>query len=77
MRDNKKRLLKRGLQIIVSCGVALAIIAAFVFVTQGRDIPVLDPHGTIADQQKTLILITVALGVFVVVPVFILLFVIG
>lgn len=74
MRDDKKRLLKRGLQITVSCGVALAIIAAFVFVTQGRDIPVLDPHGTIADQQKTLILITVALGVFVVVPVFVLLF---
>lgn len=74
MRNDKKRFLKRGVQILVSCFVAFAIIAALVFVTQGREIPVLDPHGTIADQQRVLILITVGLGVFVVVPVFILLF---
>ena len=66
--------MKRGLQVLISVLVAVAVIGAFVWGTQGRDIPVLQPHGTIADQQFILILITVGLGFFVVVPVFILLF---
>lgn len=65
---------KRLVQVLVSCFVALAIIAAFIYVTYGREIPVLQPAGTIAQQEYILILITVGLGVFVVVPVFILLF---
>jgi len=74
MRKDKKRILHRVIQVIFSIGVALVIIAAFVFVTQGRDVPVLDTHGLIADQERNLILITTAIGLFVVVPVFIMLF---
>lgn len=74
MRDNKKRVLKRAFQVFASSFIAVALIGTFMFVTQGRDIPVLNPEGTISSQQYTLILITVGLGVFVVIPVFILLF---
>ena len=77
MRDDKKRFLKRSFQIFASSFIAVAIIGLFTFFTKGRDIPVLNPQGTIADQQLILILITVALGFFVVIPVFILLFVIA
>lgn len=74
MRNDKKRFLKRSLQVFASSFLAVAIIGLFVFFTQGREIPVLNPSGTIAQQQYVLILITVGLGFFVVVPVFILLF---
>lgn len=74
MRKDTKRLRRRVLQVLVSVFVAVVIIGAFVFVTQGRDIPVLQPQGVIAEQQLQLILITTGLGVFVVIPVFILLF---
>lgn len=77
MRHTKKRFIKRSLQVFISSFIAVAIIGVFTFFTKGRAIPVLDPKGTIADQQLVLILITVGLGVFVVVPVFILLFVIA
>lgn len=77
MHKNGKRVLYRLFQVALSVFVAALIIGALVFVTYGRDIPVLSPAGTIADDQRLLILITVALGVFVVVPVFILLFAIG
>lgn len=77
MRDTKKRALWRAFQIFASSFVAVALIGVFVFVTQGRDIPVLNPEGLISGQQYTLILITVGLGFFVVVPVFILLFVVA
>jgi len=73
----KKRPVRRGTQVLIGSIIALAIIAALVFVTQGRDIPVLNPHGAIANQQHVLILITVGLGVFVIIPVFILLFTIA
>src|SRR5690606_29574542 len=74
MRNNKKVFAKRSLQVFVSSFVAVLIIGTFTFFTQGREIPVLAPSGTIADQQMVLILITVGLGFFVVVHVFILLF---
>lgn len=77
MHKDKNRVMWRVLQVAISVGVALLIIGGLVFVTQGRDIPVLNPAGTIADQQRTLIYITLALGFFVVVPVFILLFTIA
>jgi len=77
MRNDKKRFLKRSFQVFASSFIAVAIIGLFTFFTKGRDMPVLNPQGTIADQQLILILITVALGFFVVVPVFILLFVIA
>ena len=74
MRNEKKRFLKRSIQVFASSFIAVAIIGLFTFFTKGREMPVLNPQGTIADQQYVLILITVGLGVFVVVPVFILLF---
>jgi len=77
MRNTKKKVFWRVFQVIISSLVGLGIIAAFIWATQGRDIPVLDPKGLIADQEQILILITVGLGVFVVVPVFVLLFVIA
>ena len=77
MRNDKKRFIKRSLQVFASSFFAVAVIGAVIFVTQGREIPVLAPSGTIAQQQFILILITVGLGFFVVVPVFILLFAIA
>jgi len=74
MRNDKKRVLWRAFQIFASSFIAVAIIGTFVYVTKGRDIPVLDPRGLISHQQYTLIIITVLLGVFVVLPVFGLLF---
>lgn len=77
MRNDKKRVAWRAFQVFTSSFITVALIATLIFVTQGRDIPVLNPQGLIANQQHTLILITVALGVLVVVPVFILLFTIA
>lgn len=74
MRDEKKRVLKRAIQVFASSFIAVALIGIFIYVTKGRDIPVLNPQGEIANQQYLLILITVGLGIFVIVPVFILLF---
>lgn len=77
MRDGKKRVAWRAFQVFASSFFAVAMVAVFIFVTQGREIPILNPQGTIANQQYILILITVALGVFIVIPVFILLFTIA
>lgn len=77
MRKEKKQTRRRVAQVVISSLVALAIIGVLVFVSWGRDIPVLNPKGTIAQQEYTLILITVGLGVLVVVPVFIMLFTIA
>ena len=74
MRNTKKRSTWRAFQIFASSFITVALIGVFIFVTEGRDIPVLNPEGTIAQQQYILILITVGLGFFVVIPVFILLF---
>lgn len=74
MRNDKKRAFWRALQIFSSSFIAVAIIGTLVFVTQGREIPVLNPQGLIANQQYTLIMITVILGAFVIIPVFGLLF---
>jgi cytochrome o ubiquinol oxidase subunit 2 len=77
MRKDKKRIFKRGIQVLISSLIALAIIGIFVFVTQGRNIPVLDTHGTIANQQRDLILLTFGLGLLVVIPVLTMLFMIA
>lgn len=74
MRNDKKRAIWRAFQIFSSSFIAVAIIGTLVYVTQGREIPVLNPQGLIANQQYTLIMITVILGAFVVLPVFGLLF---
>ena len=74
MRKDKKRNLHRVRQVVISSLVTLAIIALLIFVTVGRDIPVLNPQGLIAEQERNLIIITTAMGLFVVIPVFIMLF---
>ncbi|MFZ1250513.1 MAG: ubiquinol oxidase subunit II [Candidatus Microsaccharimonas sp.] len=74
MKKTNKRVARRVLQVVISGGVAVLFIAVLAFVTQSRDVPVLNPKGIISEQQYLLILITVGLGIFVVVPVFILLF---
>jgi cytochrome o ubiquinol oxidase subunit II len=50
------------------------IVAIFAVLLNGHDMPILNPHGTIADQQRNLIVFTVLLGLVVIVPVFIMLF---
>src|SRR5690606_2253892 len=77
MRDRKQGLKRRFSRAIIPSLITIAIIGALTYATYGRDIPVLSPHGTIAEQQYTLLLIVVGLGFFVIVPVFILLFVIA
>ncbi|MDB5167579.1 MAG: hypothetical protein JWN26_724 [Candidatus Saccharibacteria bacterium] len=74
MRKDRKRNFRRAGQAILSSLVAVIIVTVLVFVTHGRDIPVLNPHGLIADQERNLILLTVGLGLIVVIPVFIMLF---
>lgn len=75
--QNKKKLAKRLFQVVVSTFLAVVFIGVLVYFTQGREIPVLQPAGTIAHQQFILILVSVGLGIFVVVPVFVLLFTIA
>ncbi|MDB5160226.1 MAG: hypothetical protein JWO99_489 [Candidatus Saccharibacteria bacterium] len=74
MRNDKKHTFRRVKQVLFSILVGLIVIDILVLVTQGRDIPVLNPHGLIADQQRNLILLTTGLGLLVIVPVFIMLF---
>ena len=50
-------------------GTTVALAAAYL---HGRSIPVLDPRGPIAGQERDLILIAAALSLFVVIPVFVL-----
>lgn len=68
----------RGKNFILAVILALivvAIVAVFVLVLVGKPIPVLETHGTIADQERSLIIITVLLAALVVIPVFVMLFV--
>ena len=51
-----------------------ALVALFAMLMNGNNIAVLNPAGIIADKQKSLIILTVILGLFVVLPVFALLF---
>lgn len=73
-KTNHSRTAKRLLQVIISSSITLAIIGALYYGSRGRDFPVLSPSGVIAEQQFLLIVFTAGLGLFVVVPVFILLF---
>jgi len=77
MRKDKKIVFKRVAQVVISSLIAIAIIALLAFVVQGRDVPVLDTHGTVANQQRDLILVVFGLGMLVVIPVLTMLFVIG
>jgi cytochrome o ubiquinol oxidase subunit 2 len=74
MRKDKKRDFRRVKQVLISGFVAIVVLGILAYVTYGRDIPVLDPKGLIADQERNLILLTFGLGMLVVIPVFIMLF---
>ncbi len=55
--------------------VAVAGIAGIAYVLlHDANIPVLNPQGEIADKQRQLIIFTVTLGMFVIIPVFVMLF---
>jgi len=77
MKKDKRIVLKRVAQVVISSLVAIGIVGLLVFVTQGRDMPVLNTHGTIANQQKDLIILVFALGMLIVIPVLTLLFVVA
>jgi cytochrome o ubiquinol oxidase subunit 2 len=77
MRKDKKIVFKRVAQVLISSFIAVAIVALLAYVVQGREIPVLNTHGTIANQQRDLILVVFGLGMFIVIPVIIMLFVIA
>ncbi len=55
----------------------LITLAVFTFLLYGKDIPVLDPQGTIAGKQRDLIVIATLLMLIVVIPVYILTFAIA
>jgi cytochrome o ubiquinol oxidase subunit 2 len=76
----KKHVRRSRVYIAKKVFVILAVIASLivsVFYLSQASIPVLQPQGVIASKERTLIIITVVLGMFVVVPVFIMLFVIA
>ncbi len=59
---------------IIGIGLSAVLTALIMYLLSGKTIAVLQPAGTIADQQKQLILWTCALSLVVVVPVFIMTF---
>jgi len=67
------RKVKLGLIVLL----AVAIIGLAFVLLRGANVAVLNPAGTIADQERTLIIIAVLLGLVVVIPVFIMLFTIA
>ena len=66
-----------GKRVILAVVALLALCGIFAVLMHGHNLGVLAPAGLIASKEKTLIIITTLLGLFVVVPVFILLFVIA
>lgn len=67
--------MRRRIFLGVTLIVSLVILAAVLL--HGTNIAVLNPHGTIATQQRNLLVFTFFLSLVVIVPVFILLFVIS
>lgn len=72
-RDNLRLVRHIVLAIVGLAGLS----ALFIYLSKGNNWAVLAPAGTIGAQQKDLIILTTILGLFVVVPVFILLFTIA
>lgn len=66
----KKRLLFFAVSVIIMAVVGFLLL-------QGKNIPVLNPQGVVAEKQRDLIVFTVLLSAVVVIPVYILLFVIS
>lgn len=64
-------------KILLSMLAGIAVVALGAFLISRGDVPVLNTQGLIADKQRNLIIFTVILSLFVVVPVFTLLAVIA
>lgn len=62
--------MKAKLKILISVLLIAAVIAAFWVLIRNNDFDVLQPAGTISDQQRDLIIFATALSAIVVVPVF-------
>lgn len=67
----------RAAIVSVSVLAGLFVVGLITWAAVGRTAPVLETAGTIAHQQRDLIYLTIILGAVVVIPVYILLFVIG
>lgn len=70
-------MMKKVLKLVIGIALAVAIIGLAYMLLSGNDMAVLNPKGTVAAQQKSLIVFMVLLSLVVVVPVFVLLFVIS
>ena len=66
--------MRRRYKILISLAVGLVVAALSVYMLSRGDIPVLNTQGLIANKQRDLIIFTVVLSLFVIVPVFVLLF---
>jgi len=62
--------MRKKLKIAAAIVVGLALLAALALFLQSVNIPVLDPKGLIAHEQRNLIIFTVILSLFVIVPVY-------
>ncbi|MGB3945954.1 MAG: hypothetical protein WBK76_03900 [Candidatus Saccharimonadales bacterium] len=65
--------MKRVVYISGSIVVSVVLIALFVYLTEGKHIPVLQPTGEVAEAQRNLFIFTASLSALVVLPVFALL----
>ena len=62
--------MKRAAYTIASIVMAIGLIGLFFFLVEGKQLPVLNPTGEVADAQRNLFLFTVSLSALVVLPVF-------
>src|SRR3990167_10115877 len=66
--------MRRRYKVLISLAVGLIVAALGVYMLSRGDMPVLNTQGLIANKQRDLIIFTVVLSLFVIVPVFVLLF---
>lgn len=67
--------MRKKFRIAAAIVVGLGLLAALALFLQSVNIPVLDPKGLIAHEQRNLIIFTVILSLFVIIPVYTLTFV--
>jgi len=65
------------LRLLLAVIIGAAMVGMIAAATWGHPMPVLDTHGVVADQERNLIYVTTGLGLLVVVPVLVMLFVIA
>lgn len=59
--------------LLISVVIIVEFVLLFTFLTRGRTVAILQPAGTIAEQQRDLIIFASVLGLLVIIPVFVLL----